>query len=286
MKNSSLTSKQLSAYLILFSSFFVMQAYLTYSLIAKKTSHRTTLDFINHTKATSTENLVNMLNVETSQRGYMLTNDTTYLEPYKIALKSQTDISNALLQTSLNTKSSYLLTQIETLSSKRLNFSTSVIQMVLQGKADSALVMMKSGRGKMLMDSIRALTNDLESEFNIQISDNELSESKSIYSLVSLLVATFVLQVAFTFYVVLWQNRSLEMAKQKQDRLDKILFMTYHDCKEPMRNIVSNLQLFEKRNSEKVDAEAKQFLEGTIAGVKQMQQTVLKLRNVVEEDNG
>lgn len=278
-----LTLKQLVVFLSLFTVLFAVQGYLIYRLIIQKSNHKVDMNNINEAMDVVSGNLVNMLNIESSQRGYMLTMDSIYLAPYKVALQDEKLILKGIKQRQISNESKNLFAQIALISNKRLEYSNTIIQFVREGKIDSSFAMMKTGRGRILMDSIRGLTKQLEAGFNIQIDEHEQTERKSIYLLMTLLFITITLQITFTFFIVLWQNNSLETLQQKQERLDKILFMTYHDCKEPMRNIVSNLQLFEKRNTEKIDHESKGFIHGTIAGVKQMEQTVLKLRSVVEK---
>jgi len=100
--------------------------------------------------------LVQLLDAETGERGFMLTEDAKFLEPYDRALTSvPASLDQLLGLTSDNTDQQQRLrnlrAKVEALMAKlRHN-----VEFVRQGHKDQAIAVLKTGIGKELMDGIR-----------------------------------------------------------------------------------------------------------------------------------
>jgi CheY-like chemotaxis protein/CHASE3 domain sensor protein len=102
---------------------------------------------------------------ETGQRGYLITGNENYLEPYL----------NARAALPLWLKSVRTLTADNNIQQRRLSLLDELVQTKLQeleqtielrrsGKLDEALLVVRSDRGKLIMDRIRTLTADMRRE--------------------------------------------------------------------------------------------------------------------------
>jgi CheY-like chemotaxis protein/CHASE3 domain sensor protein len=100
---------------------------------------------------------------ETGQRGFLLTGDEAYLEPFTTAKAA---ISGELEQLSTLTTQSpenqQRLGQLRGLVSAKLDELQSTITLKRAGKAEEALTIVRTDRGKVLMDRIRALITEIE----------------------------------------------------------------------------------------------------------------------------
>jgi CheY-like chemotaxis protein/signal transduction histidine kinase/CHASE3 domain sensor protein len=99
---------------------------------------------------------------ETGQRGYLLTGDPAYLQPYQQArdvLHKQLEALKA--RTSSDTEQHRLLNQIEEISGQKLRELQETIDMRKAGNLDAAMALVRLDVGKNAMDRLRELVDDL-----------------------------------------------------------------------------------------------------------------------------
>ena len=101
--------------------------------------------------------LVELLNSETGQRGYMLTNARSYLEPYLEALESLDAKLQALQARDSSDARRPQLELLRKLSHLKLDELTQTISLHEAGRRDEALALVMKGEGKQRMDELRAL---------------------------------------------------------------------------------------------------------------------------------
>jgi signal transduction histidine kinase/DNA-binding response OmpR family regulator/CHASE3 domain sensor protein len=106
-----------------------------------------------------------MKDAETGQRGYLLTGDTAYLEPYtnaRAALASQM----ALVRSSISTNSLQQQRQatLERLSADKMAELAQTVARRQQGDTAGALAIVRTGNGKILMDRIRTVIAQMTDE--------------------------------------------------------------------------------------------------------------------------
>ena len=100
--------------------------------------------------------LVELLNAETGQRGYLLTADERYLEPYTSALASlNADYGDLFRLISDNPRQQDRLRALKTSIDIKIDELQRSVALMRKGQRAEALVV-TSGRGMQLMDSIRA----------------------------------------------------------------------------------------------------------------------------------
>lgn len=68
-----------------------------------------------------------------------------------------------------------------------------------------------------------------------------------------------------------------EALEQSNRELEQYAYVTSHDLQEPLRIIVSFLQLLERRNGDKLDAKSREYMSFIIDGSRRMQQMVASL---------
>jgi CHASE3 domain sensor protein len=106
-----------------------------------------------------------MLDAETGERGYLLTGDSAYLEPYSAARETfperLADV-RALLATPAG--SSVHFDTLEPLLQAKMAELEEAVRLRQQGNPSAALAVVKTDRGKQAMDRIRQVTSSLEKQ--------------------------------------------------------------------------------------------------------------------------
>jgi|GEM_PF-1940601 hypothetical protein len=115
------------------------------------------------------EDVLSLLqDAETSQRGFVLTGEDSYLEPYNKANRDlQKDIENVASLTRDNPEQQKSLQQLEKLSRDKLGEVHETIKLRREAGMVAAMTVIRSDRGKMIMDEIRALMTQMETRENV-----------------------------------------------------------------------------------------------------------------------
>ena len=160
--------------------------------------------------------LQQMLDAETGQRGFLLTGDARYLQPYNAATAGVNQTIDTL-------RTSYLTTpeELGQLAELSRNVSRKLAEMDLsvrlrkQGNEEAWRFIMLTDVGREHMDSIREQTARLVAERSLAV---ERGQRQVIHALqVSRLgIATVALVGLIAFYMYLRQTRALEMAGRRQ----------------------------------------------------------------------
>ena len=100
--------------------------------------------------------------IELGQRGYLLTRDAQYLEPYERSRVAVGDTVAGLRNlVSDNAVQTAHIAQMEALVRDKLEEIDSTLQMTQTGRTADAIAEVKSNRGKVIMDTLRSLIGDM-----------------------------------------------------------------------------------------------------------------------------
>ena len=114
-----------------------------------------------------------LLDAETGQRGYLLTGETKYLEPYNYAVNQIDSHILTLSQlTADNPTEQANVAQLGSLAHEKLNELNETIALARSGKVNQARAVVLSDRGLQLMDQIRQGMGAMQNE------ENRLAESR------------------------------------------------------------------------------------------------------------
>ena len=103
--------------------------------------------------------------VETGQRGYLLTGDERYLEPYQRAHTNLTlELSELKRLSSAGDLPSRQVERVADLTQKKLAEIEDTIRLRRERGPEAALEIVHSGRGKQLMDELRSVVGQIETE--------------------------------------------------------------------------------------------------------------------------
>ena len=109
--------------------------------------------------------LVEMLNTETGSRGFAISGDEVFLEPYHSGTAAaQNALAEARRLTLDNPRQQHQLAVLEPLIQKRIRQANDVITLRRRGDTNGALQLITAGTGKQWMDEIRRSVAQMESE--------------------------------------------------------------------------------------------------------------------------
>jgi len=159
-----------------------------------------TADWVRHTHEVMTliESVVSELkDAETSQRGYLLTGNPSYLEPYESGKSLiDTNLSRLRYLTADNSMQQERIGQITMLANEKLKELKETIDLHKAGNRTGAFDLLMSDSGKQLMGDIRAIIHDMKSE-EAHLLVIRQQESKSAVELATL-ITSFGFALAFS----------------------------------------------------------------------------------------
>lgn len=215
---------------------------------------------------------------ETAQRGYLLTKDSLFLQPYFGAFE-KTNISLGELRdlTRENKQQSENVNKLDSLVKIRFaSFSKAIDSFYIQGSENARKqILLKE---KSLLDSVRRQTNKME---NIEIrlkGERERIQNKHAFLAPVVAVLLFCLSLAVllaAYYRILLdlnqsknfasqmkilnedlleKNRQLEITNQE---LDSFNYITSHDLQEPVRKIRTFISMIEETDNDRLTEKSK-----------------------------
>ena len=151
-----------------------------------------------------TQSLSMLQDAETGQRGYLLTNDLNYLEPYLDAtsnLTAQLDDLAALVAD--NPRQEVRALQLKAAAAERLKIIDQSLAEARRGQKAEAVSIMREGAGKAVMDRIRALAAEMEFEESSLLERRTAEDRASGELLRNTLLAAAIVAVVLGFMLFL-----------------------------------------------------------------------------------
>jgi CHASE3 domain sensor protein len=103
-----------------------------------------------------------LLNAETGQRGYIITRDTEYLNPYNMAQITLPDqLTDITKSKALVNRHHPQVDRVAQLAREKMRELQTTVQLVQDGKVAEAVEDVKHGNGKQIMDEIRVLLAEI-----------------------------------------------------------------------------------------------------------------------------
>ncbi len=147
----------------------------------------------------SADDLLSTLkDAETGQRGFLLTGDETFLEPYLAVHDNIAGHLDALRQSSLGPAADKYLDALMPLIDAKLAEMSRIVDLRRQQDTPAAIASVGTGHGKRLMDSIRAEVGAFIKLEEGVLAQNEAAFQSTMRRLFSIIVTASVLALLFT----------------------------------------------------------------------------------------
>jgi PAS domain S-box-containing protein len=176
-------------------------------------------------------NLVNdllseMKDAETSQRGYVITGNTKFLEHFQEANTLVSSDLEELKKTTTNSDSIEHLNRIEPLILAKLAELKTVMELRRAGNMSAAIEKISGGRGKALMDALRIEVrgyDQIESSSLVKRSKNFQSKMNMLFGIIvasCFLAALFMLLFAYLTYAKVQEKIKEALLEETKNSLD------------------------------------------------------------------
>jgi PAS domain S-box-containing protein len=183
---------------------------------------KATSNLVDHTKNVMHKSdiiLVDILNIETGSRGYVLMGDTTFLEPYKAGLsKISKDLEALRRITDNNIRQQTRFDSLSKTIFQRIALSKAMVEAKRQNMLNGTLLNTNIEQGKVLTDSIRNLIVAINSEELLLLKDRKTAKENSFENSSILYLMGFIL-IVFIFVLVAIILKNQKSAKLEYEKL-------------------------------------------------------------------
>ncbi len=226
------------------------------------------------------ENLTNLLNAETAERGFVITGTENYLEPYNQSKSEIREARKNLFElTRRDTHIHPLVDSLDKYIELKLDYIERIIYLKRNGKEKEITELLTRGEGKYFMDKVREFNDALQKSTDLLFSERKnityssLEESRKIFIREGILVILITIFLAITIISELnrrirselkLQINNLEL-ERKNNEIEQFAYISAHDLQEPLRSISNFTTLLEERLETVPDPKVKKYI-NTIKG--------------------
>ena len=161
--------------------------------------------------------------IETGSRGYIITKNQDFLEPYNTAVVNIHTVVKELQDLSSNNLiQQERLSKLEILINQKIEYSTGMIELVNSGKIDQAVESISSAKGKQLMDEIRQTINEMKNTEYALLNDrsNQVHESFSYLFNLSIITSAIIIITVIIVYVILDKDTKVKTKQKQKQQLE------------------------------------------------------------------
>lgn len=160
--------------------------------------------------------------IETGQRGYVLTGNEVFLEPYRRAASQVRGAITTLRAEALAPALLPELEEVSDLTRLKLEFAETTVRLVASGRRDEAQQLIASGRGKAIMDEMRLHVAHMDAIVKEQLElRSERAERSRLRTQWSNLALQIILILLLT-YAAIRASRSIAAEHEAAQRLQAL----------------------------------------------------------------
>ncbi|HTB30618.1 MAG TPA: CHASE3 domain-containing protein [Bacteroidia bacterium] len=241
---------------------------------------------------TLNDNLISLLNAETGERGFIITGDTNYLEPYKMALQNIAgNIKQLRTLTIDNPVQRQNVDTLEIYVNKKLSRIATILSLKKQGAEKTIKMIVLTGEGKDIMDRIRVINQSMLTEEVRLREERTANTNKSVANAQLVLIGEGIFSLIITLflaYIILRElarrakaekiinDFNIEL-KWKNKELEQFAYIASHDLQEPLRSVSNFSTLLLQKLEQDPDKEVHKYLNFVIGGAQRMSRLIFDL---------
>jgi CHASE3 domain sensor protein len=249
-------------------------------------------DSVSHTREVQSQLtllLSTLQDAETGQRGYLLTGLDEYLEPYESAERTIDGVAAELRSlTADNPRQQEQLDVIEPFITEKFDELGETISLLTSDGVDAALDVVTTGRGKIVLDTIRALVVSMQAEEDglLEVRQDATSRlralnlaTQGVGIVLVVLIAVLIVRNA-SHNVAVRRRAETALIRRSQDletansELEAFSYSVSHDLRAPLRSMGGFSQALIEDYGDQLDGEAQDYLQRIGASSRQMGQMI------------
>jgi len=190
--------------------------------------------------------------IETGSRGFVITGDDAYLEPYRVATALVPQKLERLRQlTKDNPAQQRRLEQLDTLVAAKMQHAKEVVAARAAGGRDAGVAAVVSGTGKRTMDAIRTLVAEMQAEARQLLAERREAEQRSAgRSRQSLAVVTATILILLAVIAIM-VRRDLGLRERAHAALQAAHAVLDHRVDERTAELAQSNRLLQQESAER-----------------------------------
>ena len=169
------------------------------------------------------EVVLSVVDAETAQRGYLLTERREHLDPYAAAVSRIADAQQRLARlTADNPRQTPRLARLQANTTAKVEELKQTLELHRRGDTASMTALVISGEGKRRMDSVRAIANEIEAEEEALLAMRRQAEAGASRLVLGVLLVGSLLAIVLTTVI----GRAMNLAVTREESLNEELAHT------------------------------------------------------------
>lgn len=223
---------------------------------------------------------------ETGQRGYLLTRDEAYLRPFEIAAREMSNQLATLEQlASRHELPEATVARLKSLAESKMTELTQTIALTRKGDLEGALEVVRSGRGRQLMEDIRGELSALEIKELSEFEAANRRAERATWERNATFIGSACVNLAFLGWAYrrmsneIRQRETAEAGLRKSHdelesrvaartaalaeanlELEAFGYSVSHDLRAPLRHVSSYIKLLERNALHKLDEQGQRYI--------------------------
>jgi signal transduction histidine kinase len=226
-----------------------------------------------------------MKDLEAAERGYIIAGTEDYLQPFTISIKIIAQKLEHLRNlTADNPHQQDRLDRLEPLIERKKAISTEQIEARRNGGLEAAVLLVHRDTGKLVMDGIRAIVEEMKEEENGLLEQRIAKEQEYarktflIFFVLSFAILALIIFVYSMFKRDLVRRQRTEEAMHKLNakfetankELEAFSYSVSHDLRAPLRHVNGFVELLKQHMGAQIDEKGQRYMETILKSARRM----------------